>query len=1349
MSTLDEKSELFKIEKLRGSENFDSWDLNVSSVLIGKGLDIYIEDSYPDLIDTKHKANSKLAWSILIQTLSSNVQGSLSPTARDRRQANAHVLYSELRKAYAATSGARLANLLFDMFKTTIPEDEEPQIALGKIRLAHTQLINCGESISETILSHAMLMALPSSYNSMRQTLMVKPDLDSDTVLSAVRNEWASRKNQDYDATHSLTTQSRHRTRPKRDPNMYCKEHDIYGSHWTKDCYKLRNKQQTSAAIAQSDVNLQPLDSDNESASFTAVTESSALNTGISTAQLDKINFIIDSGADNHMVNDPNILNDIQTCSPIKVIFGNGSTLMCTTQGTLNIGTARFENALLVPGLKRNLISVSRSPGAWEFKDNTALLKRGTVTILKASKMGGLYCLRVRKANCLTTSTSEDQLMTWHRALGHLNVRDVYRLALQKRINLTNITSNDLTRFQCEFCILGKGKRLPAPPSVARTSKPLALVHIDLWGPSPVASLHQHRFFLTCYDDYTRKVHLHFLKAKSDAIQAIKDYITKVERQIDFKVKQIRSDNGGEFIAGALKTYFNIKGIEHIRVPPAAHAQNGRVERVHLTILNGVRTILAETRLPLKFWDEAANYIAYMRNLSPSGTEHVIPEDLWYGGAISRPYQRLYPFGSKVYYRDHQVTAKVKPRYRNGLLVGYQDGTSNMRIFDLQKEVIVVSRDVVFKAGSDNLSSGGPIRDTQVDNLIKDVDNAIPEVSSFRSLKVDENTDYAHFEIPTVDSAQGSPAVPTAPRIYDTPSTTANSDIGGPRRSQRLATLTASPEPSDDSTSSVDPLDLLNDDSDRSEVNRAFAAAAEVVSVPKTYEQARGSPDWVHWEEAMQKELANMKKYDVGELVLRSQVSKHVLGTRWVYSRKVDGSTGETSAYKARWVAKGFTQIEGLDYTELFASVAHKDSIRVFLALVNYLDLNCDQIDIKAAFLNGDLKEEIYLEPPEGSGIPKTMVIRLKRTLYGLKQAPRCFNEKLNAWLVSQRFKASNVDPCVYIRTSPHLIVLSVHVDDQLIACTSRTALDDFKRLLNSAFECSDGGEADYFLGFNILRNRQHKQLQISQKHYINALLEKYNMQDANSVQTPLPPGFEALPASDDEFKLANKLPFPNLAGSLLYLATISRPDIAHASGMLCRYISKWNTTHFNAAKHMLRYLKGTIDLNLHFEAADKTEAFCDSDWASDKNNRRSTTGYVFKVLGATVAWKSRFQPTIALSTTEAEYMASADCARQAIWLQQLLSDLHINPQLFKPFKMFNDNRGAIDLSKNPVHHERTKHIDIRHHFLREKVAENRITLQHVASLNNPADLLTKYLARDLFKRLRHDINVRTAILRT
>jgi hypothetical protein len=387
-------------------------------------------------------------------------------------------------------------------------------------------------------------------------------------------------------------------------------------------------------------------------------------------------------------------------------------------------------------------------------------------------------------------------------------------------------------------------------------------------------------------------------------------------------------------------------------------------------------------------------------------------------------------------------------------------------------------------------------------------------------------------------------------------------------------------------------------------------------------------------------------------------------------------------------------------------------------------------VDIEAAFLHGKLNEEILLEPPEGSGISSDHVLRLKRTLYGLKQSPRCFNEKLDAWLKSQGCQPSSADPCLYTHfNGDKFLMITLHVDDQLIACNDRPMLDQFKTRLNAAFKCTDHGPVKFFLGFNVVRDVENRRLTISQEHYIESVLDKFNMSTSKPEKTPLPTNFQPRNATDAEHSEARHHPYPAIVGSVMYAAAVSRPDLSFAANLLARYITKWSSEHYRAAKHLPRYLRGTADLGLTFEVGKDERplsAMVDADWGGCSETRRSTTGYLTFLFGSLVGWRSKRQPTVALSTMEAELMAGCDVTKQLLWIRRLLVDLRITHD--GPTPILCDNQGAIQASANPGQHDRRKHIDIRANFVLENVRGQSVVFKYVPTADNTADMLTKSL---------------------
>jgi hypothetical protein len=648
------------------------------------------------------------------------------------------------------------------------------------------------------------------------------------------------------------------------------------------------------------------------------------------------------------------------------------------------------------------------------------------------------------------------------------------------------------------------------------------------------------------------------------------------------------------------------------------------------------------------------------------------------------------PFGSTVYVHIHTHHSKLEPRYFKAILMGYRSySESTIRYFNPVTKEFNFTRDYKFASlGKD----GTPLTSSEDDHGM----NFRPyrwssDESPFGSMEPAKFDPLPHAdpsqEVVTPDArAQAVPKVPRPERRHDVfeagevEAETPTKIVGS--KPNFFVAGWQEPQEKKDRTPAADLIDLTeqNDivelgDNTRiletipEEEESSFIASIAVLGVkvnsptsavvycmvatdcPSTYQQARKSKDWPYWWPAMKVELRKMDLYGVWVVVKRTP-DMRVLHTRWLYTRKIDGMTGRVDAYRARLVVRGFEQIFGLDHQEVYAAVAHKDSIRIFLAIVNFHQLFCDQVDIQAAFLNGPIEEDVYIAPPEGMSVPEGSVLKLRKALYGLKQAPRCFDKVLDGWLKSEGFQPNSADPYLYSYSQGDVfMMLTVHVDDQLIAGNSRSALDAFKSRLNARFPCTDHGEVNYFLGMNIIRDRENRKLWISQEHYVEGVLERFDMSNSFKTKTPLPSSFKARAATDEEHAEVAHLPYPSIVGSIMYAATISRPDLAFPANLLARYISKWNAEHYRAAKHLLRYLRGTSDLCLLFDADSSqrtVSGYVDADWGGCADTYRSTTGYLFKVHGSLVAWKSRRQSTFALSTTEAELMAEVDAAKQA-----------------------------------------------------------------------------------------------------
>jgi len=553
----------------------------------------------------------------------------------------------------------------------------------------------------------------------------------------------------------------------------------------------------------------------------------------------------------------------------------------------------------------------------------------------------------------------------------------------------------------------------------------------------------------------------------------------------------------------------------------------------------------------------------------------------------------------------------------------------------------------------------------------------------------------------------------------------------------------------------------------------AYAAKTGDLVPPKTYQQAMQMPDKAEWEQAMEEEMSSLEQMGVFKLVEPPPGSK-VIPCKWVYAYKTDAN-GVVERHKARVVAKGFHQEEGIDYDEVYAPVSMAATRRTAFAIAAQEGWHLHHIDIKTAFLNGELgaSEEVYVSPPPGYDecvkVDGT-VWKLSKALYGLKQAPRRWHEKLKERLVEGDFEQSQADPGLFFRkfSSTERSFLLTYVDDMLVFCKDLDEVQAVKQHLGKMFKMHDLGEVTHFLGAKVTRDWERGTISLSMKVKIDELLESFNMTNCQPKATPMERGF-VITAKEAQEKgliegnknkgsgvaLPKKNRYGELIGSLLYLANSVRPDIALAVGILSRYRGNPTTAHMEAAKRVLAYLKGTSDLELVFggnqpgmEAfvdanyIDKAnvEVFVDADYAGCLDTRKSTSGYVIKVNGGAVHWGSKKQKSVASSTVESEYIAFHAVAKELEWFRVLMRELG---QERKSVKVLGDNQGCLSNLRNPIPSSYVKHIDVSYHMVRQCVMAGHIDPEYVPSAQNVADVFTKPLEKAKFEQFRESLGMK------
>ena len=610
--------------------------------------------------------------------------------------------------------------------------------------------------------------------------------------------------------------------------------------------------------------------------------------------------------------------------------------------------------------------------------------------------------------------------------------------------------------------------------------------------------------------------------------------------------------------------------------------------------------------------------------------------------------------------------SKLEGKSVNCIFVGYPSTSKGFKFYDVENDKMFVSCDATL---------------LENDFLHDDPRNSqnLPDLST---VFTEENHDVQNEELENKVATRKSTGKRTAP--------------------ERFGTITGNWWENEDIDCSIATLDIIE---------------------PRTLDEALNGPNASRWKNAADDEYQSLLKNDTWELV-DLPPGKNVIGCKWVFKLKknVDGSI---SRYKARLVAQGYSQQAGLDYNEVFAPVARYTSIRTVLAIANALDLELHQMDVKTAFLNGELDSEIYMEQPDGY-IDKqrpNMVCKLQKSIYGLKQSARCWNLSIDRFLKASGYTQSDADPCIYSKLKDSsLMIIALYVDDILLASNDLNLLEAEKNVLQTKFEMEDQGEASYCLGMTIERERDKKILNINQKSYLESVLKRFGMADSKPVTTSLEQGKKHEKQPDGSEPVRAK-EYQAIIGCLTYATVAMRPDLSAAVGALSEFMSNPGPEHWIGVKRILQYIKGTIDYGLKFKASNannvELQGYSDADWAGDITSRKSTSGYLFQLGGGIISWRSKRQNIVALSSTEAEYISLTLASQKAIWLRRLLSSIGFKQST--AMTLYEDNQGALGLSRNPINHARTKHIDIKYHFIREAVESKEVELTVKALLSPPS----------------------------
>lgn len=1053
--------------------------------------------------------------------------------------------------------------------------------------------------------------------------------------------------------------------------------------------------------------------------------ERKAFCTVFSAGSVDKDDWYVDSGAGKHLTMRDDWMTSKQPSKIKEIVVANNSKLPVDTEGEVcvnvkcegSVDTVPITNVQFVPDLSANLLSVSQlaKRGYTSIFDSKGcrIINESGELCATASLVNDIYKLDLAENRCLMTSSKCDNDL-WHRRMGHLHQKSLLKLSSGLATGINFKAQKDIE--PCISCLKGKQTRIPFPKFGTRATSMLELIHSDLCGDMECSSISGARYFLTFIDDFSRKVFVYFLKSKSMVKEIFSEFKAMVENQTGIKIKIIRTDNGLEYCNNELEAHLKRAGIRHQTSNTYTPQQNGLAERMNRTLVEKAKSMIFDADLPKSFWAEAVATAAYIVNRSPTkGLTAMTPEEVWTGKIPDLSHMRI--FGCKaMVHVPKQKRKKWDAKSEEKIFVGYSMDTKGYRLVDLKTKKLVISRDVVFLENSFIPKDPG----NQVSIPDKKV---ILDLNSHNDCQVSVTENGTGSTENLVDTVVGEDALSDS----DDDIFYSNDDDSEAEASLSNETPIVPDQILRRSERKPKPIDRL--------VVGNFVTEPSSMEDPVSVDEAMKRSDSDLWSQAMEDEFKSLQQNDTWDLV-DLPANRKAIDVKWVFKTKKD-IHGNIVRYKARLVAKGFTQRKGIDYCETYSPVVRQSSIRYLVALAAQYDLEIDQMDAISAFLQGEIKEELYIVQPKEFRIGDK-VCKLKKAIYGLKQASREWNLKLDAAIKSIGFRQSEIDLCVYYLIKGKLMTfIAVHVDDLMIFSNDKEVRSHLKNQLSAQFKMTDLGTATYCVGFHVTRDREAGKIYLDQEKHIRELLIKFNMNDCKTATTPGDPNQrltkDMSPKTSEELEEMFNVPYQNAVGGLLYIAQGTRPDIAYAVNSVSRFNNNPGKAHWTAVKRILRYLKGTMSAKIEYSKTVSSElmGYCDADWAGDPDDRRSTTGYCFLKQGGAVSWCSTRQKTIALSSTEAEYMSLSSATQEALWLRQFQNSLKIDGHSSdEPMKIHCDNMSAIDLAKTTGYHARSKHIDIRHHFVRQRITEGQVNIEHIGTEYMTADVLTKALVK-------------------
>lgn len=1285
------------------NDNYQNWKFRTKMLLIKEGLWSVVEDELPEQPMT-HEWKQK----------DGRARATISLSIDDNQIVHvykcrwAKEMWTELQKVHERSNLSNKLYLLRKLYQSKL-ENKTMSDYIKEVLELVERLSGVGEVIKDFHVAALLLGGLPDNYASLVTALDTRPDneLTLEYVKGKLIDEF-KRKGANGDGESALNVRKIIDGVNKVRECYFCHRK----GHYKKDCFEYKKVLKKKNGQAKVATQVKP-----------------GLVDGFCFGAVNKkyddheMLWVIDSGASSHMSNNKRYFTSFSQVSGRNIIAANGQYMEVKGKGDIKLEAVQsgssimLKDVLFVPDLDSNLLAVSKITVAGyqvEFDDNGKChIRNKNGSVITANLKNGLYAIDMRheKVNLVKSCKQVNCIHVWHRRLGHRNpegIKQIVSKGLATGIEIENCHSIK----QCITCIEGKLTRKTFPKvSEHRSSKLMEIVHSDLCGPMRTSTVSGMKYFLTFTDDFSRYTKVYLVHSKDEVPLKLKEYMTEMWNTFKCYPKIFRSDNGTEYTGNQVQSFLKDKGISFQSTVPYSPEQNGVSERKNRTLMESARCMLLDAGLPHKYWGEAVMTANYIINRLPTSSNESTPYELWTGNKPNL--NEFVVFGSPCYtLLPKGRISKLEKRTTKGIMVGYSEISKGYRILDPKTDRISISRTVRFDEFSRECFRQMNCYENKENEITVNLGET-EEQEVDKSMDEDQINEVASNDVDVHESSETSESLESENSdMFENAESEVEADVVSPKTVTRSGRILKKRHYEDYVTYKA------TSESDKESIN-------EKLSDPVTVSEAMERGDWPKWHEAMKKEYNSLMNNEVWVLV-DPPVNKKLVKNKWVFNVKRT-HTGETK-YKARLVAKGFTQEFGIDYLETFSPVVRYSTIRILFAIAVEFNLNIDHLDVETAFLHGELDQEIYMSQPEGF-IDKTdagKVCLLKKAMYGLKQASRVWNISVKNVLDKAGLMQSNFEPCIYYKifNVECILIVALYVDDFLVFSNSDQMKSSIIEALSSHFKIKNLGQVRQFLGMNIIYDKVKNTISIDQKHYILELLKKFGLLESKSIATPMEKGLKLIP---NKGSMPN-LPYQQLIGSLMYLTVHTRPDISFSVNYMSQFNKSFGTEHYNHAKRILRYLKYSINKCLVFTKTKfSVTGFVDADFSNNISDRKSFTGYVFMSNGGAVSWEARKQNCVALSSTEAEYIAISEASKEAVFIKGFLSEiLKRNESVL----LYNDSQSAQKLIKNPVYHNRTKHIDTRYHFIREVMSEGTIIVKYLSTNDMVADIFTKSLVK-------------------